>query len=106
MSKSDIKYMEGEKMKGMLTFTPLKTAFLLLWTITTVVIIWTLQHDVRVTDHYNMIRRVLHISYVLILLWYISQTGQSSSLASDFRGPESFRSKWSIWISVSTIIRS
>ncbi len=104
MKNTRIKSTGIKKMVGMPTFTPLYTTFLLLWIITTGVIIWTLQHDVRSTDQYYLIRIVLHISYVLSLLWYLRQKGQSLSQGSETRSTVSFHSKWYIWISVLVLI--
>jgi len=104
MAKNSIKSTTMKKIRGMFNLAPIKTIFLLLWIITTVVIIWTLQHNVRVTDQYNAIRKILHISYVLVLLWYINQTGPSLSQVGEYHRSESFHSKWGIWISVFIII--
>ena len=56
-------------------FTPHRLALITMWFITSMSIIYFLVHGVRATDEYQGVRHLLHATYVLVLLWFLSSSG-------------------------------
>lgn len=56
---------------------PHRIALMVLWLVTTAVIVVMLLNDVRSTNQYDAVRYVLQVGYVAALLWYLVRTGPS-----------------------------
>ena len=57
---------------------PRNIGLILMWLITSMSIVYLLVEGVRASDEYQEVRHLLHAVYVLVLMWFLVDTGPSS----------------------------
>lgn len=66
-------------------FAPHRLAWMIMWLLTTVVLVAMLASGVRNTGQFRVERYILHVAYVAALLWYLGRTGPSVQQLPDIR---------------------
>jgi hypothetical protein len=79
-------------------YAPHRLVLSILWLVTTVAIVTMLWDGVRDTDRYNVVRHVLHASYVVALLWYLGRSGASTNQLPELRPLIFPRWRYGPWI--------
>lgn len=81
-------------------FVPHQIALMSLWLVTTIVMILVLIKGVGCTNISIAIRQILHVLYVVVLLWYLARTGPSLNQLTEGSVPVKLRSKIVAWLAV------
>lgn len=79
---------------------PHRLVWMAVWLVTTVALVAMLVHGVRNTGQYRVVRTVLHVVYVVALLWHLSRTGPPLEQLSDLEPLVLRRRKIGRWIPV------
>jgi hypothetical protein len=81
-------------------WVPHKIALLIVWLVTTISMTVILIDGVGGTNLSIAIRQMLHVLYVVVLLWYLARTGPSLSQLPEGSVPVKLSSKIGAWLSV------
>ena len=79
---------------------PHKIALVIVWLVTTITTAVMLIKDQAGTIRSDAIRQMLHVLYVVVLLWYLARTGISFNQLREDRVPVELRSKIGAWLAV------
>ena len=79
---------------------PHRIALVVMWVVTTAVIVVMLFNNVRSTGQYKEVRYVLLVGYVATLLWYLGRSGPSVNQLPEIRPQVLPRWRYGVWISV------
>jgi hypothetical protein len=79
---------------------PHKIILLIVWLVTSITMIVMLINGVGGTNPSIAIRQMLHVLYVVVLLWYLARTGPSFNQLPKGRVPVKLRSKIGAWLAV------
>ena len=79
---------------------PHKITLLIVWLVTTIVMILMLIKGVGGTNLSISVRQILHVLYVVVLLWYLARTGPSLNQLPEGSAPVKLHSKIGAWLAV------
>ena len=88
----------GSKLRPWLT--PHKIALVIIWLATTIATTVILINGQAGTNRSSAFRQMLHVLYVVVLLWYLARTGPSFNQLPEGRVPVKLRSKIGAWLAV------
>jgi len=79
---------------------PHKITLLIVWLVTTITMIVILINGQAGTNPAIAIRQMLHVLYVVVLLWYLARTGPFLNQLPEGSVPIKLRSKVGTWLAV------